>query len=143
MSEFGDKGSRDLWRSVRRAAAGQCPACAQGRLFRKFLKVADRCSSCGEALFHHRADDAPPYVTILIVGHLVIPWVWVLEVYGHPPIWAHWAVWIPLVLVMSLALLPIFKGAIVGLQWALRMHGFSAVAADEDRDATFLPSAGP
>ena len=32
--------------------------------------------------------------------------------------------WLPLMLIVSLWLLPRVKGALVGLQWALRMHGF-------------------
>jgi uncharacterized protein (DUF983 family) len=132
---------RDLWQAIRRGAFGSCPCCGKGRLFGKFLKVRDRCDICGEEFHHHRADDAPPYFTILVVGHLVIPWVWVLEVYSRPAMWVHMALWIPLIVGSSLMLLPMFKGAIVAVQWAMRMHGFDAAAETRDRDMTYMPTA--
>ena len=61
-----------------------CPACGKGRMFGKYLKVADTCPSCGEELHHHRADDAPPYFTMMIVGHVVVPLVLVVEKIWHP-----------------------------------------------------------
>ena len=73
---------------------------------------------------HHRADDAPPYFTILIAGHIVIPLLITAELAYTPPIWLHLLIWVPLTAVLCLALLPRVKGAIVGLQWAQRMHGF-------------------
>src|SRR5947209_17029947 len=60
--------SRPRWQSFKRGLSGRCPACGEGHIFRKYLKVADSCACCGEELHHHRADDAPPYFTILIVG---------------------------------------------------------------------------
>jgi len=105
----------------------RCPACGEGSVFRAFLKVADKCPSCGEELHHHRADDAPAYFTITIVGHIVIAGVLILEQAFAPATWVHMALWVPLTLVLSLLLLPVVKGALVGLQWAQRMHGFSGV----------------
>lgn len=93
-------------------------------MYRSYLKVHDACTSCGEELHHHRADDAPPYFTIFIVGHIVVSAMLSVEMALAPPIWMHFAAWIPLTLALSLALLPAIKGAFVGLQWSLRMHGF-------------------
>ena len=73
---------------------------------------------------HHRADDAPPYFTILIAGHIVIPLLMMTELAYAPPIWLHLLIWLPLTAILCLVLLPRVKGAIVGLQWAQRMHGF-------------------
>lgn len=109
-----------------RGARFSCPACGQRTLFRSFLKVADRCTHCGEELHHHRADDAPPYFTILIVGHLVVAGVLGLEQAVAPAQWVQLAVWVPLTVILSLWLLPHIKGALVGLQWACRMHGFGS-----------------
>ena len=67
--EVGD--GRDPWRAMRRGFVGRCPNCDRGHIFRAYLKVRDRCEVCGEELSHHRADDAPPYVTILIVAHVI------------------------------------------------------------------------
>jgi uncharacterized protein (DUF983 family) len=101
-----------------------CPNCGKGRLFRAFLKVADHCPACGEALHHHRADDAPAYFVILIVGHIVVPLALAVETAFAPPYWLYLAIFLPLTLVLALGLLQPVKGAIVGWQWAHRMHGF-------------------
>lgn len=103
---------------------GRCPRCGKGRLFTGFLKVNDTCPNCGEELHHHRADDAPPYVVMFVVAHVVVGVMLWLEIVHAPPMWLHAAIFLPLTVAMSLALLPPVKGALVGLQWANRMHGF-------------------
>lgn len=101
-----------------------CPNCGEGALFRTYLKVVDTCSACGEELYHHRADDMPAYIVMSIVGHIVVGLVlWVEFTYSWPT-WLHLSVWLPLTLILTLALLQPVKGFIVALQWALRMHGF-------------------
>ena len=90
----------------------------------RYLKVRVACAECGQELHHQRADDAPPYFTILITGHLVVGGALILEQVYHPPAWLHFSIWLPLTLGLTLALLPRVKGALVGIQWALRMHGF-------------------
>lgn len=108
----------------------RCPACGTGRLYGKYLKVVDTCATCGTELHHHRADDAPPYFTMFIVGHVVIGGLLVVERKYAPDVWIHLTLWLPLTLGLSLWLLPRVKGALIGLQWAARMHGFDpAVAA--------------
>ena len=102
----------------------RCPACGKGRLFDGYLKVRPACPECGEVFSHHRADDGPAYLTMLIVGHLMAPLL----------MWA-FLVWRPEPMVLALSfsagcaalslfLLPRLKGALVALQWAKRMHGF-------------------
>jgi uncharacterized protein (DUF983 family) len=119
--------ARSVWQAMLRGVRLRCPNCGGGRLFRrKFLKVEDRCEMCREELHHHRADDAPPYFTILLVGHAILPPLMALELAAAPPVWVHLVLWLPLTVVLSVMLLPPVKGAIVGLQWALRMHGFGA-----------------
>jgi uncharacterized protein (DUF983 family) len=117
--------ARPIMQSMRRGSAGKCPACGTGKLYRQYLKVADSCPECAEELHHHRADDAPPYFTILIVGHFIVAGVMMVEDYFHPDYWVHILMWFPLTIGLSLLLLPRVKGALVGLQWALRMHGFA------------------
>lgn len=116
---------RDWMRAILNGLRLRCPACGEGRLFWRYLKVNDACPACGEPLHHHRADDAPPYFTILIVGHVVVGAILPVERAFMPPLWLHALLWLPLALVMSLWLLPRVKGAIVGLQWSLYMHGFA------------------
>lgn len=90
-----------------------------------YLKVTDQCPSCGAELHHHRADDLPPYLTIMIVGHIIVPLLFLVERNWRPDLWIHVMIWIPLTLGLALWLMPRVKGAVVGLQWALQMHGFA------------------
>jgi uncharacterized protein (DUF983 family) len=120
---------RSVSDAMRRGGAGKCPACGKGNLFTRYLEVAHRCPECGEDLYHHRADDAPPYFTILIVGHLIVAGVMMVEDYFHPDYWVHLLMWVPLTIGLSLLILPRIKGALVGMQWALRMHGFGGLDA--------------
>jgi uncharacterized protein (DUF983 family) len=115
-----------FWKSAMvRGAVCSCPACGQGKLFRAYLKPVEYCSNCGEDLHHQQTDDAPPYFTMMLVGHIVIPIAVIIERIYKPEIWLQLAIWLPLTLFLTLALLPAVKGALIGLQWALRMHGFA------------------
>jgi uncharacterized protein (DUF983 family) len=122
---------RALAPALVRGLLGRCPNCGRGRIFRAFLKVADRCSVCGEAFHHHRADDAPAYFVILIVGHMVVPLALAIESAYRPPFWMQFAFWLPATVALALLLLQPVKGAIVVLQWAYRMHGFDAEAEND------------
>jgi len=93
-------------------------------MFGRFLKVNDRCSVCGEELYHHRADDFPAYVVIVIVGHLLVPAAAYVEINFAPAYWVHAAIWLPLALGLAIGLLQPVKGAIVAFQWTTGMHGF-------------------
>ena len=115
---------RDLWSAMKRGFRGRCPRCGEGKLFRAFLKVDNNCSVCGLDFTPHRADDLPAYLVIVIVGHIVVPFALMIETNYSPPVALQLAVYLPFTFVASLALLQPVKGAVVGLQWALRMHGF-------------------
>jgi len=121
-----DNGSVSMGLAMWRGFIGRCPCCGRGRLFGRFLKVADRCDTCGEEFHHHRADDLPAYLVILLVGHVTVPLVLAIETEYAPPIWLQLALWLPLILASSLALLQPVKGAVVGLQWQAGLHGFEA-----------------
>ena len=115
---------RDVKTSMLRGLAHRCPACGTGPIYRRYLKTVDACSHCGTELHHHRADDAPPYFTIVIVGHVILAGLLAVEQAYAPPVWVQASIWMPLTVIMSLLVLPRIKGALVALQWALRMHGF-------------------
>jgi len=115
---------RDVWAAMKRGVRGRCPRCGEGKLFRAFLKVDNACSVCSQDFTPHRADDLPAYLVIIIVGHIVVPLALMIETEFSPPVVLQLAVYVPLTLVISLVLLQPVKGAVVGLQWALRMHGF-------------------
>jgi uncharacterized protein (DUF983 family) len=125
-------GPRNVGLALRRGFMERCPKCGQGRMFRAYLKVNNACPVCGENLSHQRADDAPPYITMLIVGHIVVAGVLAAEdVWPNSPLWLDALIWLWITFVLSLLLLPRIKGALVGYQWALRMHGFSGREDDE------------
>lgn len=116
---------RDAWQAMKRGFFCRCPACGEGKLYAAYLKIAERCPSCGEELHHQRADDAPPYFTIFIVGHFVVAGVLAVdERWPDAPLWVHAALWTSFIVLASMWLLPLIKGALVGFQWATRMHGF-------------------
>lgn len=103
---------------------GYCPACGKGRMFRAYLKVADECPHCGEELHHHRADDFPAYLVIVIVGHILVPIVLAVETAFAPPMLLSIPLWLTTAAAMCTGLLQPVKGAVVALQWHLGMHGF-------------------
>ena len=120
---------RPLGKAMRRGFGGHCPACGEGKLYRAYLKVADTCEACGEELHHQRADDAPAYMTIFVVGHFIVSGLLATEFVGPDlPFWVPALVWSALAVVASLWLLPRLKGGLIGLQWANRMHGFGGRA---------------
>lgn len=107
-----------------RGAMLRCPACGEGKLFSKYLKVNDHCPNCNEALHHQRADDGPAYLTILLVSHLGAPLLLACFVAYRPSAMTLLLSFGLGAIVMSLLLLPVIKGAMVGFQWARQMHGF-------------------
>jgi uncharacterized protein (DUF983 family) len=122
--ETGTVEKRDVWTALKRGFRGRCPRCGQGKLFRAFLKVDDHCSVCQLDFTPHRADDLPAYLVIVIVGHIVVPTILWIETDYSPSVPLQLSIYLPLTLILSLALLQPVKGAVVAIQWALRMHGF-------------------
>ena len=108
--------------SMLRGFLMRCPNCGGGRLFRSYLKPVESCSACGTGLGHIRADDFPPYLTIFLVGHFVVP---LLVLSGRAEIPVAWqiAVAVPATLALVMLLLPRLKGAIIALMWRLRLSG--------------------
>ena len=115
---------RDVWTAMKRGFRGRCPRCGKGKLFRAFLKVDNNCSVCDLDFTPHRADDLPAYLVIVIVGHLLVPVILWIETDYSPPVWLQLSIYLPFTVAASLLLLQPVKGAVVGMQWALRMHGF-------------------
>ncbi|WP_417257050.1 DUF983 domain-containing protein [Celeribacter halophilus] len=117
-------GTRELRPALLRGWKRRCPACGGGPMLKSYLKVRDECPVCGEDLHHHRADDGPAYLTILVVGHLMAPLLgWVFVEFRPDPLTLI-AIFATGTVALSLYLLPRFKGMIVAFQWAKRMHGF-------------------
>lgn len=105
--------------SITRGARNRCPVCGEGHVFNGFLSLAPACQHCGTEFSNVHADDAPPYIVIFLVGHLLVPGIFIVERGWMPPMWLHMAVWLPLFAIIStLALRPV-KGAVLG--WMLRL----------------------
>jgi len=120
---------RSLGEAVRRGLVGRCPACGRGPLFRGYLKLTNVCRVCGEDLSHARADDAPAYLTMLVVCHVVGAGVLFSDdAFPQMALTTVALFWLTITMVASLLILPRMKGAVVGQQWALCMHGFGGDA---------------
>ncbi len=111
-------GERSILTGLKRGFARRCPNCGEGRLFCGYLKVRSPCEACGTDNTIYPSDDFPPYLTILVVGHILVP-LFILSDHAYePPIWIQTVIWLPLTAIACLALLPFMKGATIGLCWA-------------------------
>jgi len=124
---YKDTAERPLRPALLRGWRRRCPCCGKGPMMRSYLTVREACPVCSEPLDRHRADDGPAYLTILVVGHLLAPvLLWAFTTFRPEPMVLA-TVFVVGAVAMSLWLLPRFKGAVVALQWAKRMHGFARV----------------
>lgn len=125
----GDAGAtalRPFWSSIVRGLRCRCPACGQGRLFGRFLKPVENCQVCNESYIAQRADDFPPYLVILLLGHILIPAILLLDHTLAPPLWAYMTFGSVFVAMLAAAMLQPAKGAVIAFQWVFRMQGFGA-----------------
>ncbi len=107
----------DFWLTVIRTTVGRCPNCGAGRLFASYLKPVDHCAVCGEALGHIRADDGPAWLTILLMGHILAPFLLGVVPNLTWPDWVTMLVVLTLTLVLALLILPRAKGFFIGAIW--------------------------
>lgn len=115
-----DAERRSVWLGLKRGLSRRCPACGVGRLFRGYLTVEDVCPACGHDNGQYPADDAPPYFTIFLVGHLVVAPLLAVAMIWRASTLTLLLLPLPLVGAVTLGLLPFVKGAVIGAQWALR-----------------------
>ncbi|MEK9645298.1 MAG: DUF983 domain-containing protein [Alphaproteobacteria bacterium] len=112
-----------LGTAITRTLSGNCPNCGKGRLFRTYLKQVERCAECDEGFGHIRSDDAAPWLTILVVGHLLVPIVLLVERENPWPEWVAMTLWPSIGLLMCLLMLPRAKALFLGLIWWMRAPG--------------------
>ena len=103
---------------VKAGLSGRCPRCGEGRLFKGFLAVGERCGVCGLDYSYADAGDGPAVFVILIIGFVVVGLALWMEVSLNPPLWLHFIIWIPLALVLCLTALRLIKGVLLTLQYA-------------------------
>jgi uncharacterized protein (DUF983 family) len=121
MDRSHDNAGRDLPLAIRRGASLRCPRCGEGRLFRRYLKQVDSCACCGEDYSYIRADDGPTWLTVLVVGHVVVALAFIVESDMTLPAWVSIACFSTLAVVLSLLLLPRAKGIFIAIIWAQRL----------------------
>ena len=110
--------SKSLKTGLLRGLSLRCPTCGKGRLFRSFLKVQSDCPVCHTDNTVYPSDDAPPYITLLLTGHIIVPlYMWIEHDYS-PALWLQAAIWLPLTVIMAVGLLPYMKGGVIGICWA-------------------------
>lgn len=113
-----------LSEAAMRGVKGHCPRCGEASLFRKWLKVVDDCSACGQDWSLQRADDLPAYISLFVTGHVMVPiMMWMILDFGISA-WVVAAIGLPATLLMAVAILQPAKGATVALMWWMGMHGF-------------------
>jgi uncharacterized protein (DUF983 family) len=105
--------------AILRGASRHCPACGQTALFTGYLTVARGCSRCGAPLGLYPSDDAPPYITILLVLHIVVPLLLVLEQTTDLQLWVYGAIVLPLATILTIVVLPLVKGGMIGVLFKL------------------------
>lgn len=102
--------------AVRAGLLCKCPSCGKGRLFAGFLKVVDRCAVCGFDFTRLNTGDGAAIFVMQIAGGLVVFTALFVEIALSPPMWVHLAIFLPLVLVLSLGLMRPGKGVMIALQ---------------------------
>lgn len=96
---------------------GRCPRCGRGRLFKGFLSLKPRCEVCGLEYAFADSGDGPAFFVMSIVGLVVVALAMWVEFAYEPPMWVHMALWLPLTVALSLALVRPLKGAMIALQY--------------------------
>ncbi len=119
------KSERPRMPAMLRGWRQRCPNCGAGPLLFGYLKVHDYCTVCEQQFHHHRADDGPAYLTILLVGHLMAPLLLVVFTQFRPEPIILFTIFAVGTVGLSLYLLPRLKGALIGFQWAKEMGGFA------------------
>ncbi len=102
---------------IGRGLRGRCPRCGQGRLFQGFLTLRPACEQCGLDYGFADAGDGPAVFVILIAGAIVVFAALMTEVVYQPPFWLHAVLWLPLILIVTLAPLRPIKGLLIALQY--------------------------
>jgi uncharacterized protein (DUF983 family) len=95
----------------------RCPRCGRGKLFAGFLNVAPACAACGLDYGFADSGDGPAVFVIFVVAPIVVVLALILEAVAHPAPYVHLIVWLPVTVILSLALLRPFKATLLALQY--------------------------
>ena len=109
--------------AMRRGFLGRCPSCGRTPLFQNYLKQVQCCSSCGAQFGSIRADDAAPWLTLIVVGHLFLPLIFFVNLGAFLPFWLGVASWAAFFSGVALAFLPRAQGLFIGVLWITQAPG--------------------
>ncbi len=107
---------------IRLGLTCKCPKCGQGDLYKSrfSLTVRDRCDVCGLAIGKNDSADGPAVFLMFILGFLLVPLAYFLEVLASPPLWVHGVVWGFVALLITLGTLRPLKAYVIALQYKHR-----------------------
>jgi uncharacterized protein (DUF983 family) len=103
--------------SVLAGLSCRCPRCGKGRLFQGFLALRPRCEACGLDYAFVDSGDGPAVFIMFLAGFVVVGAALVTEFKYQPPLWVHALLWLPLILIVTLAPLRPMKGLMIALQY--------------------------
>ena len=112
-------------RAMRAGLLCRCPRCGRGKLFAGFLTPRPRCEVCGLDYGFADFGDGPAVFIMFFAGFIVVGAALVTEALYHPPYWVHAALWVPLILIVTLGPLRPMKGMMIALQYFHKAAEFS------------------
>lgn len=118
-----DEQPRSRTAAVARGLRLLCPNCGNAGLLQGYLKPVAACPSCGENFEHIRSDDAAPWLTILIVGHVLVPFMVAVESADIWPQTVSMIFWPATAALMAGLVLPRAKALFISLIWFEKSPG--------------------
>ncbi len=92
-------------------------ALRQGQTVPGILDLRPRCEVCGLDYGFANSGDGPAVFIMLLAGFIVVGAALITEVLYRPPFWVHAALWLPLILIVTLGPLRPMKGLMIALQY--------------------------
>ncbi|WP_310017790.1 DUF983 domain-containing protein [Croceicoccus sp. BE223] len=117
MTPYDPSSEAKFARILKSGWKGLCPLCGRGKMFRKWLKLNDRCPSCGLDYSFAAPDDGPAFFSLCIVAFpLTFIAVWIQAAF-EPPFWVHLVSSLPLLVLGCIFPLQPIKGWLVASQY--------------------------
>ena len=101
---------------------GVCPRCGAPGLFRSAVSFADGCGRCKLDFTQFNVGDGPAAFLVFVVGGILTVGLVLVELSFSPPIWVHLLLWLPLLVILTVGLLRLAKGAMLVLEYRNRAH---------------------
>jgi uncharacterized protein (DUF983 family) len=120
MSDSSDIASQSIIPLLLTGLRCRCPRCRVGKVFSKYLKIADRCPECGLGLEGHDTGDGAVVPAMLLIGALVVGMAAYVEFTFTPPLWFHGVVWVPVIIGLTMMILQPLKGISIAMQYKYR-----------------------